>query len=54
MRRVAASSMIVFVLRPTRAAAPLRPGQHTITFGGTGNFNGPFIQDITYHLLVTW
>lgn len=34
--------------------APLRPGKHTITFGGTGNFNGPFSQDITYRLLVTW
>lgn len=33
--------------------SPLRPGRHTITFGGTGNFNGPFSQAITYHLLVT-
>jgi hypothetical protein len=33
--------------------APLRPGRHTVTFGGTGNFNGPFTQDITYHLVVT-
>jgi hypothetical protein len=35
--------------------APLRPGVHTITFGGTGNFGGPnapFSQNITYHLRV--
>src|SRR3954452_4789044 len=32
--------------------APLKPGRHTIRFGGTGNFNGPFLQDITYRLLV--
>lgn len=32
---------------------PLRPGRHTIKFGGTGNFAGPVIQDITYNLLVT-
>ncbi|MGB0091046.1 MAG: hypothetical protein WBP81_00675 [Solirubrobacteraceae bacterium] len=32
---------------------PLRPGRHTIPFGGTGQFNGAFSQDITYHLLVT-
>jgi hypothetical protein len=32
---------------------PLAPGTHTITFGGTGQFNGaPFSQDITYHLRV--
>lgn len=31
---------------------PLTPGAHTITFGGTGNFSGPFSQDITYRLLV--
>jgi hypothetical protein len=32
--------------------APLRPGVHTIAFGGTGNFGGPTSQDITYHLRV--
>jgi hypothetical protein len=32
--------------------APLHPGRHTIKFGGTGNFGGPFSQDITYRLLV--
>lgn len=35
--------------------APLRPGVHTISFGGTGNFGGanaPFSQDITYRLTV--
>jgi hypothetical protein len=33
--------------------APLSPGSHTITFGGTGLFlGGPFSQDITYHLVV--
>jgi hypothetical protein len=32
--------------------APLRPGRHTIRFGGTGNLNGPFSQDITYRLRV--
>ena len=35
--------------------APLSPGRHTITFGGTGNFGGPdapFSQDITYQLRV--
>ena len=31
---------------------PLRPGPHTIAFGGTGNFAGPTSQDITYHLRV--
>ena len=31
---------------------PLRPGVHTIAFGGTGNFSGPTSQDITYHLRV--
>jgi hypothetical protein len=31
---------------------PLRPGEHIIEFGGTGNFNGPFSQDITYELRV--
>ena len=31
---------------------PLEPGRHTIKFGGTGNFGGPFSQDITYRLLV--
>ena len=32
---------------------PLRPGPHTIRFGGT--FGGPinFTLDITYHLTVT-
>jgi hypothetical protein len=33
--------------------APLSPGPHTISFGGTGEFlGGPFSQDITYHLVV--
>jgi hypothetical protein len=35
--------------------APLKPGLHTISFGGTGNFGGPdapFSQDITYRLTV--
>jgi hypothetical protein len=33
--------------------APLKPGPHTITFGGTGLFlGGPFAQEITYHLVV--
>ncbi len=32
--------------------APLKAGVHTIKFGGTGNFNGPTVQDITYHLRV--
>jgi hypothetical protein len=33
--------------------APLRPGPHTITFGGTGQSAGsPFSQEITYHLVV--
>ena len=33
--------------------APLHPGPHTISFGGTGEFLGaPFAQDITYHLVV--
>jgi hypothetical protein len=32
---------------------PLRPGVHTITFGGTGNFNkAATAEDITYHLRV--
>jgi hypothetical protein len=31
----------------------LKPGRHTIKFGGTGNFGGAFSQDITYRLLVT-
>jgi hypothetical protein len=31
---------------------PLRPGVHTITFGGTGNLGGLFSQDITYHLRI--
>jgi hypothetical protein len=31
---------------------PLAPGEHTIRFGGTGNFNGAFSQDITYRILV--
>ena len=31
---------------------PLTPGEHTIKFGGTGNFGGAFSQDITYRLLV--
>lgn len=33
--------------------APLRPGLHTITFGGSGNLNGEFTTDTTYHLRVT-
>jgi hypothetical protein len=33
--------------------APLRPGPHTITFGGSGNLGGPFTTDTTYHLRVT-
>jgi hypothetical protein len=32
--------------------APLRPGVHTITFGGEGNLGGPFTQDVTYRLRV--
>jgi hypothetical protein len=35
--------------------APLKPGVHTIKFGGTGNFGGPnapFSQEITYRLRV--
>ena len=34
--------------------APLRPGVHTIKFGGTGNLGlgGLFSQDITYHIRV--
>jgi hypothetical protein len=33
--------------------APLKPGPHTITFGGTGLFlGGTFTQNITYHLEV--
>jgi hypothetical protein len=32
---------------------PLRPGVHTIAFGGTGNYRGaPTSEDITYHLRV--
>ena len=31
---------------------PLRPGLHTIEFGGSGNLGGPFSQRITYHLRV--
>lgn len=34
--------------------APLAPGVHTISFGGTGSFqDAPSVQDITYHLTVT-
>ena len=34
--------------------APLRPGAHTITFGGTGSLNGtPNPQEITYILVVS-
>jgi hypothetical protein len=33
--------------------APLRPGVHTITFGGSGNLGKSFITDTTYHLRVT-
>jgi hypothetical protein len=33
--------------------APLAPGRHTITFGGTGTFSGnAFFQDITYKFAV--
>jgi hypothetical protein len=32
--------------------APLAPGVHTISFGGTGTFNGPFTVDVTYRLTV--
>ncbi len=32
--------------------APLKAGTHTIEFGGSGNFDGPTSQDITYHLRV--
>jgi hypothetical protein len=34
--------------------APLSPGRHTVTFGGTGfGFGSQFVQDITYHLTVS-
>ncbi|MDB5059940.1 MAG: hypothetical protein JWO59_3412 [Chloroflexi bacterium] len=33
--------------------APLAPGTHTITFGGTGFDSGSFSQDITYNLVVS-
>ena len=34
--------------------APLKPGPHTIVFGGSGLFAGsPFVQDTTYHLVVS-
>jgi hypothetical protein len=34
--------------------APLTPGVHTITFGGTGSLGGkPFSQKITYNLHVS-
>jgi hypothetical protein len=34
--------------------APLPPGRHTVSFGGTGKFGGgPFFEDITYHLFVS-
>jgi hypothetical protein len=33
--------------------SPLPPGPHTINFGGTGNFGGPFSEDITYNLTVS-
>jgi hypothetical protein len=34
---------------------PLTPGAHMITFGGTESLNGgpPFMQDITYNLIVS-
>ena len=32
--------------------APLSAGSHTISFGGSGFFGGPFTQDVTYHLNV--
>ena len=32
--------------------APLAPGPHTISFGGRGNLDGEFTQDITYRLVV--
>jgi hypothetical protein len=31
---------------------PLKPGRHTIEFGGAGNFSGAFSQDIAYRLVV--
>jgi len=31
---------------------PLRPGKHTISFGGAGYLNGDFSSDTTYHLTV--
>jgi hypothetical protein len=31
---------------------PLKPGVHTIEFGGTGRLGGPFTVDVTYHLRV--
>ena len=33
--------------------APLKPGVHTVTFGGHGNLGTPFVVEITYRLLVT-
>lgn len=35
------------------AAAPLAPGVHTISFGGTGSFGGPISVDVSYRLTVT-
>jgi hypothetical protein len=32
--------------------APLRPGRHTISFGGAGNLGVPFSTATTYHLTV--
>ena len=33
--------------------APLAPGAHTMTFGGTGVFGAAFSQNVTYHLVVS-
>jgi hypothetical protein len=33
--------------------APLRPGPHTVTFGGQGHLGTDFSQEITYRLVVT-
>jgi hypothetical protein len=33
--------------------APLRPGAHTVTFGGQGHLGTDFSQEITYRLVVT-
>jgi hypothetical protein len=33
--------------------SPLLPGDHTITFGGSGHLGGAFSTDTTYHLIVS-